>query len=306
MKLKQNVIGAIAVMFGGFLWALDGVFLTPQLYDLLDHLVLVVFLLHLTPFIIMNPFLFKNYKQLWKFSKEDYLTFFLIAFFGGFLGTWAIVKALFIVNFDGLSIVVLLQKLQPIFAIILAAILLKEKIRKNFAIWATIAIIASYFLTFGLNLPNLHQDKNMTLASMYAILAAIAFGSATVFGKKILKKYSFSTATFFRFGFTALITLPLVFLFNEMNLSVVTPTHWLFFVIIAVTAGGGGIFIYYYGLKRIKAMTATICEMFFPISAIILDYLINQQILSLVQWLAVAVMLFSIYKITKEDKMKKK
>lgn len=289
-------------MFAGFLWALDGIVFIPQLYNLLGNLVMVVFLFHAIPFILMNPFLFKEYKNIFKFDKNDWFTFFLIALFGGFLGTWAIVKALFVVNFDGLSIVVLLQKLQPIFAIILAAILLKEKLKKHFMLWAVIAIIASYFLTFGLNLPNIDSNANLTLASMYALLAAASFGSATVFGKKILKKYNFKTATFFRFGLTGLITLPVALLLGEMNFNVITQTNWIFFLIIALTTGSGGIFIYYYGLKKIKAMTATICEMFFPLSTIVLDYLINGNILSLVQWLAVIIMLFSIFKITKEQK----
>lgn len=305
-KSNQKTIGALAVMFGGFLWALDGIVLTPELHNLLTNLVLVVFLLHFIPFILMNPFLYKNYEKIYKFSKNDWFTFLLIAFFGGFLGTWSIVKALFLVNFDGLSIIVLLQKLQPIFAIILAVILLKEKLKKNFVLWASLAIVASYFLTFGFNLPNLDQDANLTLASMYALLAAASFGSATVFGKKILKKYDFKTATFYRFGLTALITLPLAILLGEMNLNVVTTTNWIYFLIIAVTTGSGGIFIYYFGLKKIKATTATICEMFFPISAIVLDYFINGKLLSLVQWIAVAFLLFAIYKVTQEHEKGKK
>lgn len=304
LKMKNNILGALAVMFAGFLWALDGVVLTPRLYNLLEYIILVVFLLHLIPFILMQPLFYKKYSFIKKFNKDDLFTFFLIAFFGGFLGTYSIVKALFLVNFDGLSIIVLLQKLQPIFAIILAMILLKERLRKNFVLWASIAIVASYFLTFGLNVPNLNTDSNLTLASMYALLAAASFGSATVFGKKILKKYDFQTATFFRFGLTALITLPLIILFNQMNFLVITKVNWLYFLIIALTTGTGGIYIYYYGLRKIKAMTATICEMFFPLSAIVLDYFINGKILSFVQWIAVLILLFAIYKVTKGHEKK--
>jgi drug/metabolite transporter (DMT)-like permease len=61
----------------------------------------------------------------------------------------AMVKALFLVHFQKLTIVVLLQKLQPVFAITLATFLLKEKLRPGFFIWATIAIVDGYFLTFG-------------------------------------------------------------------------------------------------------------------------------------------------------------
>jgi len=111
------------------MWGFDGVVLTPRLYKL--NVGFVVFMLHLIPFVLMNIFLFKQYKWLKKFSANDLIILFLIAFFGGALGTLSIVKALFLVQFQHLSVVVLLQKLQPIFAVSLAAFILKEKITKK-------------------------------------------------------------------------------------------------------------------------------------------------------------------------------
>ena len=57
------------------------------------------------------------------------LIFTLIALTGGVIGTAAIVKALFLVNFQELSVVVLLQKLQPVFSILLASLILNEKLK---------------------------------------------------------------------------------------------------------------------------------------------------------------------------------
>ncbi len=151
---KKTILkGSIAISISAILWGFDGVVLTPRLYNL--DVGYVVFMLHLIPFVLMNLFLFKQYAQLKLFVRQDYITMILISSFGGVLGTISIVQALFLVNFQHLSVVVLLQKLQPIFAILLAAILLKEKIKKNFAVWASIAIIASYFLTFGFDLPKI-------------------------------------------------------------------------------------------------------------------------------------------------------
>ena len=123
---KKRYIGATAIILAATMWGFDGVVLTPRLYNL--NVGFVVFMLHFVPFVLMNTFLFKEYKRLIKFTKADFLLLGGIAFFGGALGTLAIVKALFLVRFDHLSIIVLLQKLQPIFAIILAAVFLKEKI----------------------------------------------------------------------------------------------------------------------------------------------------------------------------------
>jgi len=78
-----------------------------------------------------------------------------------------------------------------------------------------------------------------------------------------------------------------------------TPTNWLFFVIIGLTTGSGAIFIYYYGLRRVKAIIATISELLFPISAILFDYLINDNVLSPIQLVSAAVMVFAIIKLSK-------
>ena len=297
MKLSEPVKGTIAIGLSAILWGFDGVVLTPRLYNL--DVGYVVFILHALPFLLMNLFLFRQYKELQYFTKQDYITLLLIALFGGSIGTIAIVKALFLVQFNNLSVVVLLQKLQPIFAIALAALLLKEKIRKNFFLWASLAIVSSYFLTFGWNIPDFESDKNTILASVLAVVAAFSFGSSTVFSKSLLKHHNFVTATFFRYGFTTIIMLAYVILFNKLDqFNLTTPQNWLFFFIIGITTGSGAIFVYYYGLRRVKAMEATISELLFPVSAIFFDYLINDNLLSPVQFIAAGVMIFALIKLT--------
>lgn len=295
---NQIVRGTIAISISAIMWGFDGVVLTPRLYNL--DVLFVVFVLHLLPFLLMNIFLFKQYKYLKTFLKQDYITFFLIAFFGGAMGTYAIVRALFLVEFQHLSVVVLLQKLQPIFAIILARILLKERVGKHFALWASVAIVASYFLTFGLHIPNFSTGSDTIYAALFALLAALSFGSSTVFSKKILMNHNFITATFYRYGFTTILLFFVVLFAGRFNeFSQVTSENMVYFIIIGLTTGSGAIFIYYYGLRRVKAIIATISELLFPISAIVFDYLINDSILSPVQLISAAIMVFAIIKLNK-------
>jgi len=298
MEQNQNQIirGTLAISVAAILWGFDGVVLTPRLFNL--DVVFVVLVLHLIPFLLMNIFMFKQYKNLKSFVRQDYITFTLVALFGGAIGTMAIVKALFLVDFQQLSVVVLLQKLQPIFAIILAGILLKEKIKKQFALWASVAVVASYFLTFGFSLPSISGDTNTIYAALYALLAAFSFGSSTVFSKKILMNHNFVTATFFRYLFTSVIMILFVVgtgTFTEIHK--VTNENWIYFIIIGLTTGSGAIFLYYYGLRRVKAIVATMGELLFPISAIIFDYLINDSLLSPVQMISAGIMVFALIKL---------
>jgi drug/metabolite transporter (DMT)-like permease len=81
----------------------------------------------------------------------------------------------------------------------------------------------------------------------------------------------------------------------------ITAQNWFYFIVIALTTGSGAIFLYYYGLIRINAMLATMCELFFPISAIYFDYIFNDKLLSPVQWVAAIVIVFSIIKLNQQS-----
>lgn len=301
LKKKEKVRGVLLISFASILWGLDGVVLTPRLSNL--NVIFVVFILHAIPFLFMNLFLYPRYKELSKLDKTAIYSLIAVSVFGGAVGTIAIVKALFIVDFHQLSVVVLLQKLQPVFAIVLAAIFLREKLTKHFLFWGAIAIMAGYFLTFGFNKPNIHADANTIKASLLSILAAFSFGSSTVFSKNILKRVGFITATFFRYGTSFLLLLPIVIFAGFFSqFSQMTNVNWIIVLIISVTTGSGAILLYYYGLKYVKASVSTISELFFPISAIFFDYVINGNILSPIQWISAAVMIFAIIKASVEKK----
>lgn len=291
----NKILGAFAIVVAASMWALEGVVLTPQLYNL--DVSFVVFIIHIVTFLILTPFLWKRFATLKEFTKEDSIYMGLIALFGGALGTLAIVKALFLVNFEHLSVVVLLQKLQPIFAIILATTLLKEKPKKEFYLWAGLALVASYFLAFGLSLPKI--GENSSLAIFYAIFAAFAFGSSTVFGRKLAKKYNYKTLAYYRAGFTSIIMLFIIVLLGKTSgFIVATNMNWIIITTVALLSGVVSMLLYYYGMMRVKASIATICELFFPVSAVVLDYFVNGNVFSAVQWISAGVMVLAISQVS--------
>lgn len=297
--MRKEIQGVLFVSLAATLWGFDAIALTPNLFHL--KVPYVVFMLHLLPFIGMS-FLFgkEEFENIQRLDKMDLFYFFLVALFGGALGTLAIVKALFLVQFQHLTVVTLLQKLQPVFAIVLARILLKEKIERSFVFWACIALLGGYFLTFETHVPSFVGD-NIVLACFYSLLAAFSFGSATVFGKRILKHASFRTALYLRYGLTSLISCVIVLMTNNLaELSRTTGKEWLIFVIIGLTTGSGAILLYYYGLRHIQARVATICELSFPISSVIFDFLINGRLLSGIQMISAAIMILAIYRITQK------
>ncbi len=281
-------------------------------------------------FFVFMSFLFgkREMKNIVALPKKDLFYYFCIALFGGSLGTLSIVKALFLVNFQHLTVVTLLQKCQPIFALILARLILKEKLGKNFCFLTLLAMIGGYVMTFEFALPHSTGSDNILpacglallaafsfgsstvfgkriltnssfITALYtalphstgsdnilpacglALLAAFSFGSSTVFGKRILTNSSFITALYTRFFFTSIVTFVFVLLSGDFRyFGQVTPYQWLIFVTIMLTSGSMAIMIYYRGLRYIDASVATICELAFPISSVVFDYIFNGNLLT--------------------------
>jgi len=279
------------------LWGLDGVALTPRLYRL--PVPLVVLLLHAVPFLIMLPFLHRRLRVLAAMGRRGWAALLLVSLTGGLIGTLAVVRALFLVDFDGLSVVVLLQKLQPLFAIALASLLLREPLSARFLLWSSVAVGGAYLLAFGLRVPNLHGGAATAAAAGYATVAAAAFGAATVFGKQLVGSLDFASATFGRFGVTAVLALAYALATGGgLSLGQVTGAEWLLIVVISLTTGSGALFIYYLGLGRVRASVAAICELCLPLSAMLFDYLINRSVLGPWQWVGAAVLIGAILRIT--------
>lgn len=296
-SLPTERIAPLFVIVAASLWGVDGIVLRPSLFNL--PVPLVVFVESSIVALLLSPYFVKQFPTLKQLHFKDWLAFFLVALLGGAIGTMAITKALFYVNFVNLSVVILLQKLQPVFAIFLAAVFLKEKFTMRFFLWAGLAVVGAYFMTFGTKLPDLSTGDKTTIAAFFSLLAALSFGASTVLSKRALRNVSFEMGTYLRFLFSSFIMLLIVFSVGDINkISDISGNQVIIFLIIALTTGGAAIFLYYYGLKRINASVATICELAFPLTAIILEYFIRDNILDVVQWIGAAVLLISILKVS--------
>jgi drug/metabolite transporter (DMT)-like permease len=306
-KNKYSVFAYLAIILAALLWSIDGLFIRPSFYTL--PAALVVFWEHFLGFLVLSPFIILNWKKIKTLSKRNWGAIMWVSLFGGVIGTIMITKAFF-AAIDGettFATVVVLQKLQPIFALLLARIILREKLPKNFYLWALVAIIASYVLAFasyGFDIFAIDLSQN---AAIFAVLAAFAFGSSTVFGKRIANHLSFKALSALRFAITTILILVYLLFTNGLAMSAsISSVQWQLLALIVFSSGAGAIFLFYYGLRRVSASTTTILELFWPFSALILDYIFNNNYLNTVEIIAVLVLLVSFFKVSNLDKNKVK
>jgi len=292
--MKKSYIGPILILITAVLWGVDGV-IRRNLYELPP--ITIIFFEHLIGFIVLLPFVLK-YIFKTKIGKKEWGLLVVISILSGLLGTLWFTTALLRVNFISFSVVFLLQKLQPLFAIGTAKIFLKEKLSKGYMIWAVLALVSAYFVTFPNGVVNLDTGGGTVIAALYALGAAFAWGSSTTFSKMLLGKVRAEVSTFYRFLFTTIIALPVLLLLGfGSSLTAPTLTQFGFFAFIAVSSGMVALLIYYKGLSKTPVHISTILELAFPLVAILIDAKLYGTVLVPMQWIATFTLILSIYRI---------
>lgn len=294
----KRILPQLAIIFAAILWSFDGL-LRQALYSVPS--MIIVTIEHVIGAVLFIPFILKARKEIIKINQQTWVSVFWISICGGILGTFFYTSALSYVNYINLSVVVLLQKLQPLFAISLASVILKEKLSKKFLLLATIAIIGSFLVTFGLQPLSKWEDK-MIIASLFALLAAFSWGSSTVLGKYALQKLSFQIVTSLRLIITSIICLIIIMGTEDLYIIAdLTKFQWLSIFIISISTGSIALFIYYYGLKNIPASHATLYELFWPLSAMFIDWFYRSRTLELAQIVGAVLLLSSIILLTRDN-----
>jgi drug/metabolite transporter (DMT)-like permease len=296
LNLKnKKTIGPIFIIIAAVLWGIDGI-LRRSLFTLPPSV--IVFYEHLIGAILISPFLVPKLKQE-KIGKKQWGALLWISILSGVIGTLLFTAALVQVNFISFSVVFLLQKLQPIFAISASRILLKEKISREYSKWALLALISAYFVTFPNGRVNLETGSGTIVAALFAVGAAFAWGSSTAFSRFGLLKLSHTLMTGLRFMLTTPLALLTVILLGKSSfLANLEADQYLRLLMIALSTGMVALWIYYRGLKQTQAKISTILELTFPLTAVAIDLFYFKTVLATSQYFAAGVLIFAIYKAT--------
>jgi drug/metabolite transporter (DMT)-like permease len=182
--------------------------------------------------------------------------------------------------------VILLQKVQPLFVIVLARLALGERLTARYWPFFLLAMLGAYLGAFGrleneqLFDPFGKLPQAAVLAAFYALGAALLWGAGTVLGRFMLSDVPFHTLTGLRFllalPFLAVLVIPQ----NDPKLGSGMEQVVAGFqqqpaalILVALIPGLLGILLYYRGLMRTPASVATLAELAFPFTAILVGWL---------------------------------
>ncbi len=292
-------VGPIFIIIAALLWSADGIF-RIGLYSLPP--IIIVFYEHLIGLILLCFVFYKWVKDLKKMTKKEWGAVGFVSLFSGVLGTLCYTAALQQVHYVQFSVVVLLQQLQPIWAILAATIVLKEKVKKKFIIWATLALIASYLMTFKELHVNISTDSGTIIAGLLALFAGMFWGTSTAVSKIVLNKVSFITGTFLRFLFAPVFAFTIIVLTGKTSvLFAITGQQIETLLLIAFSTGMLALGFYYYGLKKTQAKISTLFELAWPASAIFIDLFLYKKTFTPTQIIGVMLLFVSLYMVSRKD-----
>ncbi|MBI2889032.1 MAG: EamA family transporter [Candidatus Liptonbacteria bacterium] len=296
--MKRNY-GPYLIFLAAMLWATDAPFRVHLTKELSSNF--IVLAEHFVDVLIVLPLLFLHRAALKKLSARQWCAVVVIAVGGSALASVAFTQAFHYVN---PSVAILLQKLQPLIAIGLAAGLLKERIGKYFWGWAALALFGAYIISFPNLKPELFPGEQFnpnTAGVGLALLAALLWGASTVLGRYVLRNADFKVMTSLRFVLAFVFLLILNFWQESFPAAAQISAKDIFYIaVIAITSGVVSLFIYYRGLSTTKASVATLAELGFPMAAVLVNwFFIADATLSQMQLLGMALLLFAIYKLAR-------
>ncbi|KHL94303.1 DMT family transporter [Paenibacillus sp. IHB B 3415] len=288
------------VVLGAALWGVDPLFRIILLKSLTSSQ--IVLLEHVVLFLVAAPVMWRQRAELKGIRLRQAGALLVVSWGGSAIATILFTKALSSGDFNA---VLLLQKLQPLFAIGLAAVILKERLPKNFAPLIIVALLGTYLLTFGWTIPFGHVNSFMGVGSLMALGAAALWGGSTVMGRYLLGSMKYETVTSLRF----ILALPLLFVITSMEGAPWQITGGISgsaavainLLLQALLPGLLSMLLYYKGLNTTKASVATLAELSFPMTGILINWIVYHQLVTLPQIIGFALIWTALFFISSQQ-----
>lgn len=279
------MIGFFFVFTACLFWALDTLIRYPLVQGQISA-VSIVFIEHLLLTIIFSVVFARSVKRLVYIKKKDLFSFVIVGGIGSALATVAFTKAFSYLN---PSLVILLQKFQPVVAIFLARLVLRERVQLPFAFWAMVCLFGALLIGYEdmmvvSNAENLNDLVYRNAGIGYSLVAfsVLGWGAATVFGKRLLEQgYKHEQVLAGRF-FTGLLFLT-PFMLTEPSILNYSIEIFGKISLMVFVSGLLAMYLYYNGLKKMSARACSLTELFFPFFAVIVNWIYLDATLSVYQ-----------------------
>ncbi|MEH7072913.1 DMT family transporter [Neobacillus drentensis] len=193
----------------------------------------------------------------------------------------------------------------PIFVMILAPWVLKEKLTSTKVICIVMAMIGLYLIV-NPGSGGTSGSMNHTLGIFYGLLAAALYASVILMNKFIKGLSGFET-TLVQLMAAALVLLPYLLWKGQLNFTELNSTAILFILILGIVHTGLAYFLYFTSIQKLKGQTIAVLSYIDPISAVIIAAIFLGEGMTVIQMIGGVLVLGSTFLSEKlELKLEKK
>ncbi len=227
-----------------------------------------------------------------RLTRSEWSALLLVSWGGSALATWLYTQAF---TLGSPLPAVLLQKTQPFWALGLAGALLGERRAPGFWLWCALALVGAVLLTGAASLPSAH-DLHWQQAAC-ALAAAALWGAATVGGRLLSRSLSPSVLAGARFALAVPVLAALALVTPPGHLLPPAPgflSPALALLLIVLLPDLLGMRLYYAGLRETPASVATLAELCYPLSALVIGVGVQHAIVGPGQWTGLALLLTAV------------
>ncbi|WP_418041670.1 DMT family transporter [Paenibacillus xylanilyticus] len=299
-RKERSNTGFWLVVLGAALWGVDPLFRIILLQTMTSTQIVLVE--HIIVSLVAIPVLWKFRADLKQLRARHWIAVIFISWGGSALATVLFTLAL---THNDPNTVLLLQKMQPIFAIVLAKFLLKETLPRRFGWLFIVALIGTYLLTFGFTLPLGNWNNWIHAGSLLSLGAAALWGGSTVMGRLMLGQTRYETVTSLRF----VVALPLlIFMTWNEGAAWTLPSGAGEQAAVALNILGQALLpgllsllLYYKGLSSTKASVATLAELSFPMAGVLVNWIAFRTLITWEQLLGFILIWIALFAISKQQ-----
>ncbi len=196
----------------------------------------------------------------------------------------------------GVGIGAVIAKLEPIFTVIFASLLLKERLTRAQYLFLGVAILGAVGVSSG----SIESGELTPLPLLALIATAAAWGMSTVLGKAAINQgFSPDHASFYRFALGAVMIAPLLLFLHHDEFRKLLDLRALLLSIFTGGLGCYGFILFYRGIKTVPAGVAGAIELITPLTAGIIGVVLLGERWDGVQIGSAGILLYGVYRVSR-------
>ncbi|MCF6092965.1 DMT family transporter [Microaerobacter geothermalis] len=203
-------------------------------------------------------------------------------------------------NYTSVASSVVLVTLQPLFSVIGAYFLFKERVPMKAILGGSLAIAGSFFIGWG----DFKIGGMALFGDILALLGAIMVTAYWLCGQDIRKRLSLITYTYVVYGASSL-TLVIYNLALGYSFFPYPTMDWVYFLSLALFPTLLGHTLFNWAIRWLNASTISMSILGEPIGSAILAYFILGEVINTTQYIGGALILFGIYAFIKWNEQTK-